>query len=84
MQDLDKDGLIEDGKKKILDYISPAPVLLRPHNEKGNEKYAYMRAQDTLESDLAESKVTKSLTDKNGGYVEKGDILTVNVSVSGG
>ncbi len=83
VQSIDIDWLIDDGKDKMIDYIMAAPVSLRPHAEKDNEEYAFMRAQDTLETSLAKAKVTKSLSDNNWWYVEKWDILTVTVTIAG-
>jgi hypothetical protein len=66
IQSLDVDKLIDDGKDKMIDYIMAAPGTLRPYAEKENDSYAFMRAQDTLETSLAKAQVTKTITDNNG------------------
>jgi len=80
---LNMDQLIDQWKQKAIDYLLASPEYLRPFANKSNQNYAWMRAQDTHKSANAQAKVTKSLTDQNGGYVEKWDLLTVTVSISG-
>ena len=71
VEQLDLDQLIQDGLEKAISYMIQSPETLRPDDEKDNELYAFMRAQDTLESADAKVKVNKTLSDDNGGTIQK-------------
>ncbi|USN55753.1 MAG: hypothetical protein H6765_04080 [Candidatus Peribacteria bacterium] len=62
------------------DFVIEAPDVIRPDADQGAEDYYVIRAHDTY-PDTPRFDVSKQFTDLNGGDLEPGDLVKVDVSL---